>query len=196
MGFGLHAGWAVEGAIGSSFKIDASYLSPNVNMASRLEAATKQFGVYILFSGSLFDTFITNKLIDMCRHIDTVKVKGSDFPLRLFTIDLNILNVNRTRTQNKNFIYRLNSFKSSLVNTLRINFLKLAKKNQSEEHNMQGIKDDFEEDNEDLPTIEVLNQFSFKEILLRDNEEDFRKFREFFDQGLLDYLGTLTLIFA
>jgi class 3 adenylate cyclase len=41
MGFGLHQGWAIEGAIGSFFKIDASYLSPNVNMASRLEAATK-----------------------------------------------------------------------------------------------------------------------------------------------------------
>lgn len=34
MGFGLHQGWAIEGAIGSDFKIDASYLSPNVNMAA------------------------------------------------------------------------------------------------------------------------------------------------------------------
>lgn len=41
MGFGMHCGWAIEGAIGSFYKIDASYLSPNVNMASRLEAATK-----------------------------------------------------------------------------------------------------------------------------------------------------------
>ena len=41
MGFGIHQGWAIEGAIGSMFKIDASYLSPNVNMAARLEAATK-----------------------------------------------------------------------------------------------------------------------------------------------------------
>jgi len=41
MGFGLHLGWAIEGAIGSNFKIDASYLSPDVNTASRLEAATK-----------------------------------------------------------------------------------------------------------------------------------------------------------
>lgn len=53
MGFGLHVGWAIEGAIGSEFKIDASYLSPNVNMASRLEAATKQFGVNLLISGDL-----------------------------------------------------------------------------------------------------------------------------------------------
>lgn len=54
MGFGLHVGWAIEGAIGSFYKIDASYLSPNVNMASRLEAATKQFGVQLLLSGELY----------------------------------------------------------------------------------------------------------------------------------------------
>ena len=41
MGFGLHVGWAIEGPIGSEFKIDASYLGPHVNMASRLEGATK-----------------------------------------------------------------------------------------------------------------------------------------------------------
>jgi class 3 adenylate cyclase len=41
LGFGLHCGWSIEGAIGSRYKIDASYLSPNVNMASKLEAATK-----------------------------------------------------------------------------------------------------------------------------------------------------------
>lgn len=48
MGFGLHIGWGVEGAIGSKFKIDASYLSPNVNMSARLEAASRQFGVPML----------------------------------------------------------------------------------------------------------------------------------------------------
>jgi len=42
MGFGLHTGWGIEGAIGSTFKIDATYLSPNVNIAARLNAATRQ----------------------------------------------------------------------------------------------------------------------------------------------------------
>ena len=37
MGFGLHVGWAIQGAIGSEYKVDASYLSPNINLASRLE---------------------------------------------------------------------------------------------------------------------------------------------------------------
>ncbi len=41
MGYGLHIGWGIEGAIGSEFKIDASYLSPNVNMSSKLEEKSK-----------------------------------------------------------------------------------------------------------------------------------------------------------
>lgn len=61
MGFGLHVGWGIEGAIGSYFKIDASYLSPNVNMSSRLEAASRQFGVPLLLSGQLYE-LLTAKL--------------------------------------------------------------------------------------------------------------------------------------
>lgn len=57
MGFGLHIGWGIEGAIGSEFKIDASYLSPNVNMAGNLEASTKAFGIPLLISGDLRDLF-------------------------------------------------------------------------------------------------------------------------------------------
>lgn len=53
MGYGLHSGWAIEGAIGSDLKIDASYLSPNVNLASRLEAASKQYHVPLLFSSEV-----------------------------------------------------------------------------------------------------------------------------------------------
>lgn len=76
MGFGLHVGWAIEGAIGSEYKIDASYLSPNVNMASRLEAATKQFGVDFLLSEDLYE-LLTADMKEFCRNIDRVTVKGS-----------------------------------------------------------------------------------------------------------------------
>lgn len=83
MGFGLHVGWAIEGAIGSVYKIDASYLSPHVNMASRLEAATKQFGVMLLVSGQLFD-ILTPMSQKHLRQIDRVTVKGSEEPLGKF----------------------------------------------------------------------------------------------------------------
>jgi len=63
LGFGLHIGWAIEGAIGSTFKIDASYLSPNVNMANILEAATKDYGVPFLFTDSIVH-HLSNKVKD------------------------------------------------------------------------------------------------------------------------------------
>lgn len=89
MGFGLHVGWAIEGAIGSKFKIDASYLSPNVNMASRLEAATKQFGSTILISGD-FVKLLSPSLKRRVRQVDCVTVKGSINPVELFTYDVNL----------------------------------------------------------------------------------------------------------
>ena len=50
MTFGLHCGWAIQGAIGSHTKIDASYLSPHVNIAARLGAANHQYQHVALLS--------------------------------------------------------------------------------------------------------------------------------------------------
>ena len=85
LGMGLHAGWAIEGAIGSHHKIDPSYLSPHVNMAARLEAATKQYGVPILLSDS-FVGILTPAVRQRCLAIDTVMVKGSNVPTTLYTV--------------------------------------------------------------------------------------------------------------
>ena len=87
MGFGLHVGWAIEGAIGSRYKIDPSYLSPHVNMAARLEAATKQYKVPILLSDS-FVSLLSQPVRKKCRAIDTVRVKGSMVPTTLYTYDM------------------------------------------------------------------------------------------------------------
>ena len=77
MGFGLHVGWGIEGAIGSFYKIDCSYLSPNVNIAARLETATNIYGVDILLSGELY-SMLSNSLQSKCRLIDCVTLKGSN----------------------------------------------------------------------------------------------------------------------
>ena len=57
LGLGLHLGYSIEGPIGSYYKIDASYLSPHVNMSMRLEGATKFFGVPLLIHHSLYQRF-------------------------------------------------------------------------------------------------------------------------------------------
>jgi class 3 adenylate cyclase len=88
MGFGLHLGYGIEGPIGSVFKMEASYLSPNVNIAARLETATKQFGVSLLISGKLYNLF-TEEMKEVCRYVDCVRVKGSSEPIDLYTIDIN-----------------------------------------------------------------------------------------------------------
>jgi hypothetical protein len=87
MGFGLHTGWAIEGAIGSTHKIDASYLSPNVNISARLKAATEQYGVWLLISGPLYD-MLQPRIKNCCRHLDRVTLKGSKIPLDIYTLDM------------------------------------------------------------------------------------------------------------
>lgn len=85
--YGLHIGWAIEGAIGSIHKIDASYLSPHVNIAARLEQATHQYGVDLLFSDPLYNC-LSPALQNYCRKIDCVLVKGSQQPIFLYTFDI------------------------------------------------------------------------------------------------------------
>lgn len=87
MGFGLHFGWAIEGAIGSTRKIDASYLSPHVNMASRLEDATKTYGCKILMSGEVY-ALLSPIVQKVCRKVDRVVLKGVGKPIDLWTYDV------------------------------------------------------------------------------------------------------------
>ena len=54
LGFGLHTGWCIEGAIGSSYKIDCTYLSHHVNFASTLEEKTKEYGVLVAISHDFY----------------------------------------------------------------------------------------------------------------------------------------------
>ncbi|CAE7537306.1 cya [Symbiodinium microadriaticum] len=86
MGFGLHAGWAIEGAVGSLQKVDATYLSPHVNMAARLESSSKQYGVPILVSQNFFD-LMTDEGKSRCRRLDVITVKGSEVPIGIYTYD-------------------------------------------------------------------------------------------------------------
>ena len=86
MGFGLHAGWAIEGAVGSLQKVDATYLSPHVNMAARLETASRQYGVPLLVSQA-FHELLSTHTQKYLRRLDIVTVKGSETPIEIYTYD-------------------------------------------------------------------------------------------------------------
>lgn len=84
--YGMDAGWAVEGAVGSEYKIDATYLSPHVNMASRMMSASKQYGVTILLSKAV-EELLSKPARGKLRHLDTVYVKGSHLKQPIYTYD-------------------------------------------------------------------------------------------------------------
>lgn len=86
MGFGMHAGWAIEGAVGSIQKVDATYLSPHVNMAARLETSSRQYGVPLLCS-QMFYELLSLEAQNTCRKLDIVTVKGSEVPIAIYTYD-------------------------------------------------------------------------------------------------------------
>merc|ERR1711871_921599 len=86
----LHHGWAIEGAIGSDFKIDASYVSPNVNIAMTLvEATQQQYGVNVVVTETVAE-LLSQPIHAHLRHIDRVQVPGSKDPFDLHTIDLDL----------------------------------------------------------------------------------------------------------
>jgi class 3 adenylate cyclase len=160
MGFGLHFGWAIEGSIGSIYKIDASYLSPNVNIASRLQSATKHYGVNILISGETYDLF-SDPVKKMCRLIDKVTVKGSLNPLRLYTVDVNLHFKPKVKEYNKMSLSKRKNIYESKKEKLLVN-------------SYSGMANYF------------LNKACFKHIL-RNTMTDSQEFLSYFEEGIQFY---------
>lgn len=83
-GVGLHTGELVRGSIGSSRRLDFTVVGDTVNLASRLEAMTRQYPVFILLSEStraaLGDTVPLHA-------VATVQVKNRVEPVNLWTPD-------------------------------------------------------------------------------------------------------------
>ena len=77
MGFGLHAGKAVQGAIGSQRKIDATYVSEAVVGVEFLEGSTKKYDLPMLMSGS-FHSLLHASTKRRCRMIDKIFIVDED----------------------------------------------------------------------------------------------------------------------
>ena len=97
MGFGVHCGWCIEGAIGSKYKIDCTYLSPHVDMADRLEASSKIFNTPICISHWLVG-LLSPQARKHLRIVDRVTVPGLlkedgeggsvKLPMTIYTFDI------------------------------------------------------------------------------------------------------------
>lgn len=81
IGLGISSGEVLCGTIGSEKKMEYTAIGDGVNLASRLEGATKQYGIGMMISGFTRDA-CADKII--AREIDYVKVKGKNKPVTVY----------------------------------------------------------------------------------------------------------------
>jgi adenylate cyclase len=83
IGIGLHQGDAVVGEIGSHERAELTAIGDSVNLGSRLEGATKEYGLDLLISDAL-QKRVTHRF--RCRSVDLLRVKGKRLPVEVFAV--------------------------------------------------------------------------------------------------------------
>ena len=148
IGSGLHVGWAIEGAIGSNMKIDASYLSPHVNMSEYLESSTKAYGVPLLMSEAFF-RLLTPSANKYCRQVDRLKRSETEEPFGLFTYDSDL-----------NYEFETDGHRNrrkSLTNATPATKKSLSNSKSTSNRDLEAAENDDEEseDGDSKPTVTV-----------------------------------------
>ncbi len=83
VGMGINYGEAIAGTLGSEHKMEFTVIGDTVNLASRLESLTKEYGVDIIIS-EFVEEAVKEKML--CRELDKVAVKGKSEGVTIFEL--------------------------------------------------------------------------------------------------------------
>jgi class 3 adenylate cyclase len=83
IGMGLHSDEVVSGNIGSSKRMELTSIGDGVNLASRLEGTSKQYGTDIVISENTYIHYADKVIV---RELDFITVKGKSQPVRIYEL--------------------------------------------------------------------------------------------------------------
>lgn len=198
--FAFDLGWAIEGPIGSPFKIDATYISPYSKRVTSICKLCPSYGVNIIMS----DTFVerlSESARNTLRMIDIVKSDKNDGEkieneIGFYTLDLDTeLLIKETDFSLTNIMETTDiSSKRTLIKITKYNKKKNRIKNLQQAKS-QTIKkliwDEFIEDNEDFYIMRSKWTKEFYDLYNEAFDEfqfgDWNKSKEIFEKVLDEY---------
>lgn len=83
IGMGIHSDEVVSGNIGSSKRMELTSIGDGVNLASRLEGASKQYGTDLIISDNTYKEYKDRLYV---RELDFITVKGKSEPVIVYEL--------------------------------------------------------------------------------------------------------------